>query len=104
MWERKAELASRFASDGTSGVALLVIRAEEFEPVVRTAGAQPGVSIGDAGPYVEITSAGPITIDRRSTGVNHAVWYSAVAGLRGRIARYDKDVLHIEGEELAGAQ
>ena len=54
----------------------------------------PGVTVEKVGPYFVIESEQPISIDRRATGVRHAVWYSCVAGLAGwRITQWDKDAL-----------
>jgi hypothetical protein len=68
----------------------------ENETILDVARVLPGVEVTCAGPYFAVTSPAPITIDRRSTGVRHAVWYSWVAGLDGwRIARWDKDGLEV---------
>lgn len=68
----------------------------ENRPIAAVAGGLAGVEIKRLGPYFAIESAAPISIDRRSAGVRHAVWYSCVAGLAGwRIAQWDKDVLRV---------
>jgi hypothetical protein len=55
------------------------------------------VKVGRIGSYFVIESDCPLTIDRRATGVRHAVWYSCIAGLDGwRVAQWDKDTLHTE--------
>ena len=48
------------------------------------------------GPYVAVAAAGPIEIDRRESGVRHAVWYSALAGVvDGRVEQFDKECLRV---------
>jgi len=76
---------------------LFVLDVPENVPVVHVAAADPAVTIGRIGPYFEISSPVTIVIDRRATGVRHAVWYSSVAGLgRSRITQHDKDSLRVE--------
>src|SRR6202012_5403389 len=73
---------------------LFILDVPENTGVVGVARDLPGVKVGKAGPYFVIESAAPISIDRRATGMRHAVWYSCVAGLNGwRIAQWDKDAL-----------
>jgi hypothetical protein len=58
---------------------------------------RPDVTVARLGNYFAVKSAQPIVIDRRQTGVRHAVWYSCIAGLRGcRISQWDKDALRFE--------
>ncbi|MFG1926032.1 hypothetical protein [Cryptosporangium sp. NPDC048952] len=76
---------------------LFVLDVPENVPVVAVARDLPQVEVGRIGPYFVIESDRPIAIDRRTTGVRHAVWYSCVAGLAGwRIAQWDKDALRTE--------
>ncbi|WP_155344194.1 hypothetical protein [Acrocarpospora pleiomorpha] len=76
------------------GGRLFVLDVPENTPIVEVARALPAVTVGTLGPYLVIESEAPISIDRRATGVRHAVWYSCVAGLDGvRIAQWTKDVL-----------
>jgi hypothetical protein len=75
--------------------ALYVLDIPENTPLAKVAAADPAVTVGKIGPYFEIVADGPIVIDRRATGCRHAVWYSAVGGVRGRIVRHDKDALRI---------
>jgi hypothetical protein len=76
---------------------LFVLDVPENTGVVGVARDLPGVKVGKAGPYFVIESEAPISIDRRATGMRHAVWYSYVAGLDGwRIAQWDKDALRTE--------
>lgn len=75
---------------------LYLLNVPENEPILDVARALPGVEVSGAGPYFAVSSPAPITIDRRATGVRHAVWYSWVAGLDGwRIARWDKNGLEV---------
>ena len=76
--------------------ALYILDVEEFRPVADVAAAGPRVRVRRIGRYHELSSDGPITVDRRTTGVRHAVWYSAVAAVRdGHVAQYDKDALRV---------
>jgi hypothetical protein len=79
------------------GQRLFMLQVPENAPVVAVARDLDGVRIGEIGPYFVIESDSPIRIDRRATGVRHAVWYSCVAGLDGwRIAQWDSDALRTE--------
>jgi hypothetical protein len=76
-----------------------VLDVPENVPVVDTArDSDPRVTVTRLGPYFEVSSQGPIRVDRRAVGARHAVWYSAVAGLRApaRISQHDKDALLVE--------
>ncbi len=76
---------------------LFMLDVPENVPIAAVARDLPDVKVGRLGPYFVIESRAPISIDRRSTGVRHAVWYSCVAGLAGwRIAQWDKDALRVE--------
>lgn len=79
------------------GARLFMLNVPENEPIAVVARALPGVTVGALGPYFAIESDSPIRIDRKATGVRHAVWYSCVAGLDGwRIACWDKNALSTE--------
>lgn len=68
----------------------------ENEGILAAARTIPGVEVTEVGPYFAVCSEEPIIVDRRSTGVRHAVWYSWVAGLDGwRITRWDKNGLEL---------
>ena len=74
-----------------------VLEVPENEGVIRVAGDDPANEVDRVGPYWRITAAAPIVIDRRTTGVRHAVWYSAVAGLETSvITQHDKNALRVE--------
>jgi hypothetical protein len=76
---------------------LFMLDVPENVPIAGIARDLPGAKVGKLGPYFVIESAAPISIDRRATGVRHAVWYSCVAGLNGcRIVQWDKDALRTE--------
>ena len=69
----------------------------EFKDVSSVAAAQPGTTVQHLDGYVAVSSDSPIVVDRRATGVRHAVWYSAVAAVAGgRVVQYDKDALRVE--------
>lgn len=75
---------------------LYVLNVPENEPIVAVARGLPGVDVTEVGPYFAICSADPIFVDRRASGVRHAVWYSWVAGLDGwRITQWDKNGLGV---------
>ncbi|MEU8632616.1 hypothetical protein AB0C38_10635 [Amycolatopsis sp. NPDC048633] len=76
---------------------LYVLDVPENTPLVELSREQDDLKVRPVGPYWEITSDGPIVIDRRATGMRHAVWYSCVAGItRSRIAQWDKNALRLE--------
>ena len=76
---------------------LYILDVEEFRPVADVAATSPGVRERRIGHYRQLTSDGLISIDRRATGVRHAVWYSTVAAIRdGQVVKYDKDALRVE--------
>ena len=76
--------------------ALYILEAEEFGPIADVAATGPEVRERRVGHYRELSSDGSISIDRRATGVRHAVWYSAVAAIRdGQVVQYDKDALRV---------
>ena len=76
---------------------LYILDIPENVTVASVAGNDPDVTVGKVGPYFQIVADGTICIDRRATGVRHAVWYSSVAGLTGaRITQHDKDALRVE--------
>lgn len=78
---------------------LFMLDVPENVPIVAVARGLPDVKVGKVGPYFVIESDAPISIDRRSTGARHAVWYSCLAGLDGwRIAQWDKDALRTEAQ------
>ena len=73
---------------------LFILDVPENVSLVGIARDLPGVKVGQLGPYFVIESDTPVSIDRRATGMRHAVWYSCVAGLDGcRIVQWDKDAL-----------
>ncbi|BCL26113.1 hypothetical protein ACFFS2_16265 [Streptomyces aurantiacus] len=79
------------------GHRLFMLDVPENVPIAGVARHLPDVRVGRLGPYFVIESDAPLSIDRRATGVRHAVWYSFVAGLDGwRIAQWDKDALRTE--------
>ncbi len=76
---------------------VFILDVPENTTIAAVADDDPAVSIDRVGPYYRLTSDLPIVIDRRATGVRHAVWYSSIAGLQGsRITQWDKDALRIE--------
>jgi hypothetical protein len=76
---------------------LFLLDVPENTTVMQVAAQDPQARIDRVGPYFRVTSPGEIVIDRRATGVRHAVWYSCVAGLSGSsITQWDKDALRVQ--------
>lgn len=76
---------------------LFMLDVPENGPIAAAARDLPDVKVGTIGPYFVIESDGPLSIDRRSTGTRHAVWYSCIAGLEGcRVVQWDKDALRVD--------
>ncbi|GAF46433.1 hypothetical protein [Rhodococcus wratislaviensis] len=76
---------------------LYVLDVVDFVPLAKVAADNPDVNVMRRGPYYEITSDRTLVIDRNATGLRNAIWFSSVAAIqRGRVARWDKEVLCIE--------
>jgi hypothetical protein len=77
-------------------IRLYILDVDDFRPVVEAAATRPGVSRRTVGDYVELSCSTELVVDRRATGVNHATWYSTVAGVAGgRVVQQDKDALRV---------
>lgn len=78
-------------------IRLYVLDVDDFRPIIRLAAETENVRVERHGNYAVITTDVPLVIDRRATGVRHAIWYSAVAGVTGgRITEQDKDALRVQ--------
>lgn len=78
-------------------IGLYLLGIPENAEFLRVAEKQDSIRIRPVGPYFELTSDKPIVIDRRSTGMRHAVWYSCIAGTAGcTITQWDRDALRAE--------
>lgn len=76
---------------------LFVLDVPENTSILEVAREQPGVSLEKVGPYFVVTAEGSVSVDRRSSGARHAVWYSWIGGLDGwRIAQWDQEALRLE--------
>jgi len=76
---------------------LYILDVDDFRAVIEVGAAVAGVASRRISDYVELAADGEIVIDRRATGVRHAVWYSTVAGVAdGRVSQFDKDALRVE--------
>jgi hypothetical protein len=74
----------------------------EFADVAAVASALPGATTSRIPGYVLVSGDGPLVIDRRATGVRHAVWYSSLAAVKdGVVTQFDKDALRVEPAEAA---
>jgi hypothetical protein len=75
---------------------LFIVDVPEYRPMWECAEAEPGVEARHRGAYVELSFDDELRLDRRATGVRHAVWYSGVGGLRGAtVVQFDKDALRL---------
>lgn len=75
---------------------IYILEVPENDSVVKVAAQDPAITIDKVGPYFRITADSDIIIDRRATGVRHAVWYSTLAGLEGSVVvQHDKDALRV---------
>ena len=75
---------------------LYILDVDDFRPVIEVAAGLPGGTRTQVGDYAELVAMGEIVIDRRATGVNHATWYSMVAGVAdGRVVQQDKNALRV---------
>jgi hypothetical protein len=69
---------------------------DEYAPMGEHAVGDSDLEVHHDGPYVELTFADGLTIDRVSTGVRHAFWYSGVAALRDtRVVQFDMNALWV---------
>jgi hypothetical protein len=75
---------------------LFIVNVPEFEAIIEVALRDPNVTRRELGSYVELSSPTQIALDRRATGVRHAIWYSAIGGISdGKIVQHDKDQLKV---------
>ena len=80
----------------TDDCAIYVLDVPEFSALVTTLRDTPGISIEKHGDYFVARSAGEIVVQRRATGVGHAVWFGALTGgIRGRIVTFSGDELRV---------
>ncbi len=81
---------------------LFILDVEEFAPVWGHAAGDSDLEIRHVGPYVELAFPDGLTIDRASTGVRHAVWYSCVGAVKdARVVQFDKDALRVVADGTA---
>jgi hypothetical protein len=79
---------------------LFVLDIEDYAPISECAIRDNDVEVRRVGPYVELRFGGTLTVDRVSTGLRHALWYSGVAALNGaRVVQYDKTRLRLQADE-----
>lgn len=78
---------------------LFVLDVEDFAPMWQHAKSDDGLTVTHRGPYVELSFDHELTIDRKATGLRHAVWYSAIGGLsHAKVVQYDKHQLKLVAE------
>lgn len=82
---------------------LFVLDVDDFTPFWQHATSEHGCTTTKKGHYVQITFDDVLTIDRRATGLRHAVWYSAIGGVDGAdVVQYDKDQLKLVARGATG--
>ncbi len=97
LWESKAALIEKEKAPEKGVATLLVLDVPELATFPEVARQDPAVTVRKVGAFFEIEKKGELVIDRRATGCRHAVWYSAVGGVRGgTITQYDKNALRVE--------
>jgi hypothetical protein len=75
---------------------LFVLDVDEYEPIWKNAVGDSKLEVRHVGPYIELSFPDGVTIDRVSTGLRHAIWYSSVAALKdAKVVQYDKDALRV---------
>ncbi len=83
---------------------LFVLDVDDYAPFARCAHSDDGIDVGRVGPYVELRFDSTLSIDRASTGLRHALWYSGIAALQGaRVVQYDKTSLRLLADSRRGA-
>jgi len=75
---------------------LFIINVPEYEPLWKCAVGDSELTVRHVGPYVELRFPDGVTIDRKATGVRHALWYSGVGALKdAQVVQFDKDALRV---------
>ncbi|WP_175767602.1 VOC family protein [Burkholderia cenocepacia] len=96
IWNRKGELVAERGGNPDAPVCISVPRVAEFAPLVQAAKDHPDCRVHEGEEYDSIESDGPIEFARKTLGFKPALWYGMLTGgLRGRIERFDRDVLRI---------
>lgn len=82
---------------------LFVLDVEDFAPFWQHATSEHGCTVSKKGHYMQVSFDDVLTIDRRATGLRHAVWYSAIGGVDGAcVVQFDKDQLQLVAIGAAG--
>lgn len=69
---------------------LFVLDVEDFTTFWQQAKGDD-LKVTHQGTYVRLDFANELVVDRVSTGLRHAVWYSAIAGVHGaHVEQFDK--------------
>jgi catechol 2,3-dioxygenase-like lactoylglutathione lyase family enzyme len=96
IWSGKAALVAEHDLASTAPVCLSVPRVDEFAPLVLAAREHPGCRVRAGKDYDLIEADGPVEFGRKALGFKPALWYGMLTGgVRGRIERFDRDVLRI---------
>lgn len=75
---------------------LFVQDVPEFVPFREQLAACEDVEIRKHPAHYEYVFDGELTVDRKATGLRHALWYSCIAGIAGaHIAQHDKTQLRL---------
>jgi hypothetical protein len=82
---------------------LLVLDVEEFAPVWEHAVSDDEITVTHRGTYVEVSFPNELTVDRKASGLRHALWYSCIGGVLGaEVVQFDKVQLRLVADEAAG--
>lgn len=75
---------------------LFVVDVPEYESIWKSAVGDSELEVRRVGPYIELRFPDGLTVDRVTTGVRHAVWYSGVAAVKdARVVQFDKVQLRV---------
>ena len=75
---------------------LFIVDVPEYDTVWKSAVGDSELEIHHIGPYIELRFPDGVTIDRVTTGVRHAVWYSSVGALEdAHVVQFDKNALRV---------
>lgn len=102
VWQRKGDRLDA-PSAGANVASVFVLDVPEFRPLVDMAAKDARYQTKAVeGNYIRIDGSPSLQFSRKELGFKPAVWYGALTGgLRGRIERFDADMLVIEPTEQA---
>lgn len=96
IWGRKADLVVAHDFPSTAPVLIAVPRVAEFAPLTNAAREHADCRVREGRHYDLIEADSPVEFGRKALGFKPALWYGMLTGgVRGRIERFDRDVLRI---------